>query len=113
MKSHDRFVVELTYLFGRSGVTHSVLNDAVYAYSCETRDPRHDDFLRAFFRHQVADIGLVVTKIPDQTVRASQETGRAIIDLLPEANRIVLVSIASFSKFSCVTFVCRLSWAQR
>lgn len=76
------------------------MNDVVYAYMCEAQEGHHEDFMRAFFRLRVVDIGRVVRKVIDVTANTAKETGRAVFNLLPEANRIVLVR--SYKHLSCV-----------
>lgn len=51
----------------------------------------HEDFMRAFFKFHLNDLGLVMEQIPDVCLNAAQQTSRNIGDLLPEANRILLV----------------------
>lgn len=51
----------------------------------------HEDFMRAFFKLHVKDLGVLMERIPDVALNAAQQTGRNIGDLLPEANRVLLV----------------------
>ncbi|KAJ3934928.1 MAG: hypothetical protein NXY57DRAFT_593318 [Lentinula lateritia] len=81
-----------------TGPTHSVLNDAVYAYMNEHEANYHEDFMRAFFKFHLNDLGLVMEQIPDVCLNAAQQTGRNIGDLLPEANRILLTVLTAAFK---------------
>ncbi|KIK57777.1 hypothetical protein GYMLUDRAFT_45965 [Collybiopsis luxurians FD-317 M1] len=78
-----------------TGPTHSVLNDAVFAHMNEFGDTSHEDFMRAFFKSHVNNLGILIEKIPDITLNAAQQTGRNIGDLLPEANRILLTVLTA------------------
>ncbi|KAH7871806.1 uncharacterized protein C8R40DRAFT_532912 [Lentinula edodes] len=81
-----------------TGPTHSVLNDAIYAYMNEHEANYHEDFMRAFFKFHLNDLGLVMEQIPDVCLNAAQQTGRNIGDLLPEANRILLTVLTAAFK---------------
>ncbi|KAJ3847514.1 hypothetical protein EV368DRAFT_76646 [Lentinula lateritia] len=81
-----------------TGPTHSVLNDAVYAYMNEHETNYHEDFMRAFFKFHLNDLGLVMEQIPDVCLNAAQQTGRNIGELLPEANRILLTVLTAAFK---------------
>ncbi|KAF5381087.1 hypothetical protein D9615_003993 [Tricholomella constricta] len=74
---------------------HSILNDAVHAYMGEIGQGHHEDIIRAFFRSNVADIGLLLRKVDEAATQAALLTGREIIEFLPEANRIVLTVLSS------------------
>jgi nuclear pore complex protein Nup133 len=74
-----------------AGPTHSVLNDVVYAFMCEIHEGHHEDFMRAFFKLRVEDIGILVEKVLEVTLNTARNTGRPVATLLPEANRIALV----------------------
>ncbi|KAJ7582654.1 hypothetical protein C8J56DRAFT_955381 [Mycena floridula] len=73
----------------------SVLNDVVYAYMSEIQEGHHEDFMRAFFRLHVGDIGLLIDKVPGITINTANETGRSVVNLLPEANQIILTVLKS------------------
>ncbi|GLB34911.1 putative non-repetitive/WGA-negative nucleoporin C-terminal [Lyophyllum shimeji] len=75
--------------------THSVLNDAVYAYMEEIGQGHYEDVMRAFFRFRVADIGLLIRKIGEAAAQAARLTGRDMIEFLPEANRALLTVLDS------------------
>lgn len=55
----------------------------------------HEDVLRAFFRLCVADIGRLVKKVKGAATAAARNTGRNIVDVLPETNRIVITVLRS------------------
>lgn len=94
----------------RTGTTHSILNDAVYAHMCEVQEAHHPDFMRAFFRLRAGDIGLIIQKLPDVAANSAKETGRSIAHLLPETNRTVLVCASLHYYFRCA--YCRLDSAK-
>lgn len=85
------FIVVLCSVENRTNPLHSILNDVVYAFMTEAEHGHHEDFMRAFFRLRVADIGELLRRVPEVTVNAAKETGRNIAELLPEANAVVLV----------------------
>lgn len=75
-----------------AGATHSVLNEAIFAYMGEAGDAHHEDIVRAFFRYKVGDIGSLLSHIMETTRKSAYELGRSLSASLPEANGIVLVS---------------------
>ncbi|KAJ3755523.1 hypothetical protein EV360DRAFT_96127 [Lentinula raphanica] len=81
-----------------TGPTHSVLNDAVYAYINEHGTEYYEDYMRAFFKFHVKDLGIVMERIPDVTLNAAQQTGKNISELLPEANSIILTVLTAASR---------------
>jgi nuclear pore complex protein Nup133 len=83
-------------MFFRGGHVHSVLNEAVFAYMNEVGEGHHEDFLRAFFRLRVGDIGDLVPRVTDIIMQTMRDTGRSLSTMLPEANEIILVR-TSFS----------------
>lgn len=54
-------------------------------------DTYNDDFMRAFFKSHVDDLGVLLEKIPNMTLKSVQRSDKNIRDLLPEANRVFLV----------------------
>lgn len=58
------------------------------------QEGHYDDLMRAFFRLKVGDIGELISQIGDVTAVAAQDTGLSLVELLPDANRIVLVCLA-------------------
>lgn len=69
----------------------SVLSEAVEVYMDSVQEQHYEDIVRAFFRLRVGDIGLLLPQVTDVTGRLAQNSGRDLVELLPEANRIVLV----------------------
>ncbi len=61
----------------------------------EVGESSHDDVLRAFFRLRVMDLGRLIKKVKRAATGAARNTGRGIIDFLPEANRIVITVLRS------------------
>lgn len=58
----------------------------------EIGDGHHEDVMRAFFRHHVADIAKLLKKVLDIVHASSTAANNTLPYLLPEANRVVLVS---------------------
>ena len=58
----------------------------------EVGDANHEDVMRAFFRSRVADMGKLIKKVVDVVMRAPAESDIDLKRLLPETNRVVLVS---------------------
>ncbi|KAF9075250.1 hypothetical protein BDP27DRAFT_40146 [Rhodocollybia butyracea] len=82
-----------------TGPTHSVLNDAVYQYMNEFGNNNHEDYMRAFFKSHVNDLGTLIERIPDVTLQAADQSGRNVADLLPEANRVLLTVLTAAFKY--------------
>lgn len=57
----------------------------------DIQEGHHEDVMRTFFKLRAADIGMIVIRIPDVTMKAVN-AGHNIAELLPEANNVVLVS---------------------
>jgi nuclear pore complex protein Nup133 len=76
-----------------AGATHSVLNEAIFAYMNEVGEGHHDDIARAFFRYRAGDIGNLLPHVMEITRKSAYELGRSLSAALPETNRIVLVSL--------------------
>ncbi|THU89518.1 hypothetical protein K435DRAFT_969042 [Dendrothele bispora CBS 962.96] len=77
---------------------HSVLNDIVFTYMVQIEEAvpgQAGDHMRAFFRRHVAELGSILHKIPDMIKNAPQQTGKTVVDLLPESNRILLSVLQS------------------
>ncbi|KDQ60778.1 hypothetical protein JAAARDRAFT_190924 [Jaapia argillacea MUCL 33604] len=81
--------------FLSTGQSHSILNEAVYTYMNEVDEGHHEDFMRAFFRLKVADLGRLMSHVMNITRRSSYEMNRRLSDALPEANRVVLTVLRS------------------
>jgi nuclear pore complex protein Nup133 len=68
------------------------LNEAVENYMDGIEEGHHEDIMRAFFRLHVGDIGELLAQVTDVTAKLAQSDGsRDLSELLPEANRVVLV----------------------
>jgi len=76
----------------RTNPSQSVLKDAVVAYMDEIGDGHHEDMMRVFFRSHVANIGHLLKKVADIVNAASKSPTGNVHALLPEANRVVVVS---------------------
>lgn len=57
----------------------------------EVNEGYHEDLMRAFFRLKVEDIGKIIPKVLDIVRQASYDMNRGVLDVIPEANLIVLV----------------------
>lgn len=76
--------------------SESVFNEAVEIYMEGVAEGHHEDIARAFFRLRVGDIGHLLSQVADVTAKLAQESGRDLVELLPEANRIILVWLFFF-----------------
>lgn len=72
------------------------MKDAIAAYMEEIGDDSHEDLVRAFFRTRVSDIGQVLQKVSDIAQKAAKRSSSSVNQILPEANRIVVVSMKQF-----------------
>jgi len=83
--------------FHRTSASHSVLKDAVVSYMEEIGDGPHEDVMRAFFRYHVADIAKLLKEVLDVVHASSTAANSNLPHILPEANRVVLVSSLSLT----------------
>jgi nuclear pore complex protein Nup133 len=74
------------------GRFHSVLSEAVYAYMTECGEGHHEDIMRAFFRLRVGDIGSLLPKVVDTTMKHQKGSSLSTSNILIEANNVLLVS---------------------
>lgn len=81
--------------FHRTTASRSVLKDAVISYMEEIGDGPHEDVMRAFFRYHVADIAKLFRKVLEAVHASSTAANDTLSHILPEANRVVLVSLLS------------------
>lgn len=58
----------------------------------ELRDGVHEDVMRVFFRSHIGDIGRLLKKVVDLVNAAAKSPTGNVNALLPEANRVVVVS---------------------
>ncbi|KAF8212214.1 hypothetical protein K438DRAFT_1708496 [Mycena galopus ATCC 62051] len=77
----------------------SVLSEAVDLYMDSVREGQYEDIVRAFFRLRVGDIGLLLPQVTDVTAKLAQNSGRDLVELLPEANRVVLTVLTSAMEY--------------
>ncbi|KAJ6502530.1 hypothetical protein C8R45DRAFT_622368 [Mycena sanguinolenta] len=77
----------------------SVLSEAVELYMDSVREGHHEDIVRAFFRLRVSDIGLLLSEVTDVTVKLARNSGRDLVEILPEANRVVLTVLTSAMEY--------------
>ncbi|KAJ7905514.1 Non-repetitive/WGA-negative nucleoporin C-terminal-domain-containing protein [Mycena olivaceomarginata] len=77
----------------------SVLSEAIEVYMDSVQEQHYEDIVRAFFRLRVGDIGLLLPQVTDVTGRLAQNSGRDLVELLPEANRIVLTVVTSAMEY--------------
>ncbi|KAJ7940617.1 Non-repetitive/WGA-negative nucleoporin C-terminal-domain-containing protein [Mycena leptocephala] len=75
--------------------SESVLNEAVEVYMESVEEGQYEDVLRAFFRLRVGDMGSLLSQITDVTAKLAQNNSRDLVELLPEASRVVLTVLTS------------------
>ncbi|KAK0204765.1 hypothetical protein DFS33DRAFT_1322617 [Desarmillaria ectypa] len=92
--SHQLWVQHNDFL-SSSHPSHSVLHDTVLSYMSDIQEGHHEDVIRTFFRIRVADIGILIQRIPDITLKLAQATGGNTGGFIAEANRIVLTVLRS------------------
>jgi hypothetical protein len=82
-----------------SGHRRSILNEAVYAYMNDVGERHHEDFMRAFFRLSVRDVGELLGWIMHLLSRLERETANVqnMVPALCEANKATLVCQPSLS----------------
>lgn len=103
--SEKLFACHKLWVTYNQSISHSsVLKDAVLAYMEEIGDDSHGDLVRAFFRTRVSDIGKVLQKVNDIAKDAAKRSNNGLNQVLPEANRIVVVSKKSFVMPCMLTF---------
>ncbi|KAK0500496.1 hypothetical protein EDD18DRAFT_1307884 [Armillaria luteobubalina] len=88
--SHQLWVQHNDFL-STSHPSHSVLHDTVLSYMGDIQEGHHEDVIRTFFRIRIADIGILIQRIPDITLKLAQATGGNTGEFIAEANRIVLI----------------------
>ena len=71
--------------------SRSVLKDAVVAFMEEIGDTSHEDVMRAFFRFHIGDLGRLLKKVGDIINAVAKSPSGNVQQLLPEANRVVVV----------------------
>ena len=76
----------------------------------EIGDGPHEDVMRAFFRCHVADIAKLFKKVLDVVHASSTAANSDLLHILPEANRVVLVSSLSLALSGTCSLYHRLSF---
>lgn len=79
--------------------SESVLNEAVELYMEGVEEGHHEDVVRAFFRLRVGDIGHLISQVAHVTAKLAEDSGRDLVELLPEANRVVLTVLTSAMEY--------------
>ncbi|KAA1471121.1 hypothetical protein DENSPDRAFT_837049 [Dentipellis sp. KUC8613] len=77
------------------GNTYSVLNEAVYQYMNDVNEGHHEDFMRAYFRLRVNDLGKILPYVVTIAARQLSEDPGSARTTLPEVNSIILTVITS------------------
>ncbi|KZT70169.1 hypothetical protein DAEQUDRAFT_709105 [Daedalea quercina L-15889] len=72
-----------------------VLYDAIYAYLEATGEGYHEDFVRAFFRLKIRDLGGLLPHVVEIVRQASHEHTPSLSDDIWQANEIVLTILQS------------------
>lgn len=78
-----------------NGSVFSVLKSAIYIYMNSTGEGHHVDFLRAFFRLRVDDLGRLLPYVMDITRKSIHEAPAEAWKALWEANSVVLLMLNS------------------
>ncbi|KAH9843032.1 uncharacterized protein C8Q71DRAFT_232214 [Rhodofomes roseus] len=73
----------------------TVLYDAVYAYMESVEEGYHEDYVRAFFRLKVHDIGGLLPHVMETVRQASREHSQSLFDDIWQADEIVLTILQS------------------
>ncbi|KAH9484254.1 Nucleoporin nup132 [Psilocybe cubensis] len=98
--SEKLFACHKLWIAYNQSISHSsVLKDAVVAYMQEIGDDSHEDLVRAFFRTRVSDIGNVLQKVSSIAKEAAKRSSNTLLQILPEANRIVISVLHEASKY--------------
>ncbi|KAJ7774554.1 hypothetical protein DFH07DRAFT_102982 [Mycena maculata] len=79
--------------------SESVFNEAVELYMERVGEGQHEDIVRAFFRLRIGEMGHLLPEVADVTAKLAQESGRDLVELLPEANRIILTVLTSAMEY--------------
>ena len=74
-----------------AGQPHSVLTEAVYTYMHAAGEGHHEDFMRAFFRLEVQDLGSLLPHVLDVLRRSAREVTHTLSEVIPQANDVLLV----------------------
>lgn len=84
----------LTYVANsRSGQPHNVLTEAVYTYMNAVGEGLHEDFMRAFFRLRINDIGSLLPHVAEVLRGSAHEVTHSLSETIPQANDTLLVCI--------------------
>jgi nuclear pore complex protein Nup133 len=59
-------------------------------------EAHHEDYMRAFFRLRVADVGKIILKTMDIVRKSAYSMNKTTVDVLSQANYIVCVSTGVF-----------------
>ncbi|TFY77168.1 hypothetical protein EWM64_g6840, partial [Hericium alpestre] len=81
------------------GHQYSVLNEAVYNYMNAVGEGHHEDFMRAFFRLRVSDLGKLLSHVMEILRRHQNEAPGALQNVLAEVNGIFLNVLTSAFEF--------------
>ena len=86
--------------------------DAVYAFMVAVGEGYHEDFVRAFFRLKIQDIGSLLPHVLEIVRQASREHPRSLPDDIWQANEIVLASLTSMDPIASLIARSRRSSSQ-
>lgn len=75
----------------RSSNPYTILPEAVYPYMRGVGEGHHEDFMRAFFRLKVDDIGSLFPHLLAIVRSSDHELTRDVLTIAPQANGIILV----------------------
>ncbi|KAJ7449858.1 hypothetical protein FB451DRAFT_741132 [Mycena latifolia] len=79
--------------------SESVLHEAVELYMEGVEEGHHEDIMRAFFRLRVGHMGLLISQVTHVTAKLAEDSGRDLVELLPEANRVVMTVLTSAMEY--------------
>ena len=66
--------------------------EAVQLFMNKVGEGHHEDYMRAFFRLKLQDIGSLLPIVNDIVDRSTREITQNLADSVPQANEIILVS---------------------
>jgi nuclear pore complex protein Nup133 len=72
------------------------LAEAVFIFMDANGEGHHEDFMRAFFRLKVRDLGALLPHVAEVLERSQHEVTHSRSETIPQANDILLVSPCSF-----------------
>ncbi|KAI0341587.1 hypothetical protein BDW22DRAFT_1358408 [Trametopsis cervina] len=78
-----------------TGQPHNVLTEAIYTYMSAAGEGHHEDFMRAFFRLKVNELGALLPHVADVLKRSEHEVTHSQSETVPQANDVLLMVLQS------------------